>query len=225
MKKKISFLMFVWLMVSSFAFALTGDSLKAVSMVGYEQNWDDFQGTISLKNNTNSDIKNLSFRITYFNMKGEQLDYKDYSKTLSIAPGLTKAVSVAAFEDQRYYSYYKSAAYPMVARRFKVKFELTGYNKAKKAVVKKLTDDGPSYNMDDRPRCLSPFVILIPIVIAWFAFGIYVGMFALVAIMAQKRNRSVEGWLLLSFIGTPLFVALVLLIIGNAKKSEGYFVD
>ena len=41
----------------------------------------------------------------------------------------------------------------------------------------------------------------------------------LVAVMAQKRNRSVVVWVLLSLLATPLLMIVVLLAIG---KNENY---
>lgn len=40
------------------------------------QNWIDDQGTIALKNNTDNEVMSVSFMITYFDMNGNQLDYK-----------------------------------------------------------------------------------------------------------------------------------------------------
>ena len=44
-------------------------------------------------------------------------------------------------------------------------------------------------------------------------------MYILVAVMAQKRNRSVVIWVFLSLIATPLLMILILLVIG---KNEDY---
>lgn len=41
----------------------------------------------------------------------------------------------------------------------------------------------------------------------------------LVAVMAQKRNRSVVVWVLLSLLATPLLMIVILLAIG---KNENY---
>lgn len=62
--------------------------------------------------------------------------------------------------------------------------------------------------------------IMIGIVGLLFFIGINVGLYVLVACMAQKRNRSVVVWILLSLIATPLLMIIILLAIG---KNENYF--
>lgn len=52
-----------------------------------------------------------------------------------------------------------------------------------------------------------------------FSIGITIGLYVLVAVMAQKRNRSIVVWVLLSLLGTPLLMIIILLIIG---KKENY---
>ena len=52
-----------------------------------------------------------------------------------------------------------------------------------------------------------------------FVIGIAVGLYVLVAVMAQKRNRSVVVWVLLSLLATPLLMIIILLAIG---KNENY---
>lgn len=226
MKNKFCIFLFIELIFPILAFALTGDSLKAVTMVGYEQNWDDFKATISIRNNTESDIKNLAFRITYIDMKGNPLDYKNFSQTVTIAPGMTKAIDVSAFENSRYYSYYKSESYPVTPRRFKVKFELTGYNKTKKKIVDNPPINDESFsNSDGIFGDVSPYAILVPVILIIVVLGMYVGLYVLVAVMAQKRNRSVIGWILLSLLATPLLMVVLLLVLGNSENKDRDILD
>ena len=56
-------------------------------------------------------------------------------------------------------------------------------------------------------------MILIPL-------GIYLGFYILVAIMAAKRQRSQLGWILISILITPLFAAILLLVLGDAEKES-----
>ena len=65
--------------------ATSKDTLNAVTMVSYEQGVGDIEGTLALRNNTNEDIHNVTFRITYLDMKGNPLDYEDYSSEVEIA--------------------------------------------------------------------------------------------------------------------------------------------
>lgn len=112
---------------ASFANDTSLDSV-AVTMVRYEQNWNDTEGTLSLRNHTKQTIFNVRFRLCYFDMSGTLLDYKDYCKTdIDIAPSMTRQVDIPAFEARRNYSYYKSTSL-YEDRRFKITFKLLEYN-------------------------------------------------------------------------------------------------
>lgn len=71
MKKHRIFMLLFGLLMAVSSFALSKDSLRAVTMVSYEQGWQDSEGTLALKNNTSKAISNVTFRITYLDMKGE----------------------------------------------------------------------------------------------------------------------------------------------------------
>ena len=114
---------------ASFANDTSLDSV-AVTMVRYGQNWNDTDGTLSLRNHTKQTIFNVRFRLCYFDMSGTLLDYKDYYKTdIDIAPSMTKQVDIPAFEARRNYSYYKSNSL-YEDRRFNISFKLLGYNES-----------------------------------------------------------------------------------------------
>lgn len=87
MRKLLTILM---LTISLSMSATSKDTLNAVSMVSYEQGWLDSEGTLALKNNTNEDISNVTYRITYLDMKGNPLDYEEYTSEIDVAPGMTK---------------------------------------------------------------------------------------------------------------------------------------
>ncbi len=119
--------MVVFCIQVSFANDTACDSM-AVTMVRYEQNWKDTEGTLSLRNHTKQTIYNIRFRLCYFDMSGTLLDYKDYYKTdIDIAPSMTKQVDIPAFESRRYYNYYNSTSL-YEDRRFKITFKLLEYN-------------------------------------------------------------------------------------------------
>ena len=114
---------------ASFANDTSIDSM-AVTMVRYEQNWNDTEGTLSLRNHTKQTIINVRFRLCYFDMSGTLLDYKDYYKTnIDIAPSMTRRVDIPAFEARRNYSYYKSTSL-YDDRSFNISFKLLGYNES-----------------------------------------------------------------------------------------------
>lgn len=70
-------------------------------MVSYEQVWLDSEGTLALKNNSSEEVKNVVFLITYLDMSGNELDYEEFSRRLSIASGMTKKVDISAYEHDR----------------------------------------------------------------------------------------------------------------------------
>ena len=219
MKKNLFYLM---LLVALSVHATSKDTVNALRMVSYEQTWLDRQGTLALKNNTKQTIYNVRYRLTYFDMKGNPMDYKDFYTEIEIAPGMTKKVNVKGYECDRNYSYYLSEAYPSHPKKFKVSYETLAYNQAEESCVQLNTDalltkESPISEMDDEPTYLNSVVMVI---IMLFVLAGYVGFYVLVAIMAQRRNRSVALWLLLSFIATPILVILILLVIGKAPECE-----
>lgn len=184
--------------------ATSKDTLNAVTMVSYEQSWIDSEGTLALKNNTNEDIHSVTYRITYLNMKGIALDYRDFTSKIEIAPGMTKKVNIDAYEHGRHYSYYLSEESYDNSKKFKIKFELKGYNTSSADKTLENLNSIESY-------------ILIPVVIfvALLGLGLSVGLYVLVAVMANKRNRNVALWVLISIIATPLLAIIILLCIGK----------
>ena len=48
-----------------------------------------------------------------------------------------------------------------------------------------------------------------------FFIGISVGLYVLLAVMAQNRHRSVVAWILLSLIATPLLMIIILFFLGD----------
>lgn len=210
------------LLVALSVHATSKDTVNALRMVSYEQTWSDNQGTLALKNNTKHTIYNVRYRLTYFDMKGNPMDYKDFYTEIEIAPGMTKKVNVEGYECDRNYSYYLSEACPSHPKKFKISYETLAYNQAEESCVQLNTDalltkESPISEMDDEPTYLNSVVMII---IMLFVLAGYVGFYVLVAIMAQRRNRSAALWLLLSFIATPILVILILLVIGKAPECE-----
>lgn len=213
--KRISVtLVCLFLMLS--AFASNKNLEKDITLVSYEQGWIDVNGTLALKNNTNEDIRNLSFQITYLDMSGNPLDYKDFKIHVSIASGMTRKLDIPSYEYNRNYHYYKSENKPGGSPAFKIKFTLKDYNFDDEDV-----DDYNSYysSTDDSSILGGGYYIIIVIVVLLFSIGITVGLYVLVAVMAKDRNRSVVVWILLSLLATPILMIIILLVIG---KNERY---
>lgn len=181
-------------------------------MVTYEQGWMDMNGTLSLKNNTGVEVKNVVFLITYLDMSGNELDYEEFNKLVSIAPGKTKKIDIPAYEQERFYHYYKSPGdetKPKTA--FKIKFQLKDYN------VEGEAEELNSSSLIRERNTKDGFYLIIAISILLFFIGISIGLYVMVAVMAQKRNRNVVIWILLSLIATPLLMIVILLAIGENK--------
>ena len=202
------------------AFAAGKDLEKDITMVSYEQGWLDNEGTLALKNNSSEEVKNVVFLITYLDMSGKELDYEEFFRRVSIAPGMTKKLDIPAYEHDRRYHYYKSEGATSKANTsFKIKFQLKDYNVEEDVIEGSIDDDSLSTYDDDCSRGNEGLYMIIVIVGVLFFIGISIGLYVLVAVMAQKRNRSVVVWILLSVIATPLLMAIILLAIG---KNENY---
>lgn len=202
------------------AYGADKDLEKDITMVSYEQGWLDSEGTLALKNNSSEEVKNVVFLITYLDMSGNELDYEEFSKRVSIAPGMTRKLDIPAYEHSRLYHYYKSENMPGGSPSFKVKFQLKDYNMEEE--VTEAIDDIPFDRFDyDRSTGSGSegLYLIIAIIGLLFFIGITVGLYVLVAVMAQKRNRSVVVWILLSLIATPLLMIIILLAIG---KNDNY---
>ena len=204
----------LFLLIAFVAITTANAKNDAVSLESYEQRWLDHEGTLSLKNNTDEEVHNVIFVIKYLDMNGKQLDYKEYKREVNIAPGLSKKVDIPAYEHDRWYSYYKSEASSSEPHKFKIEYELKGYN---------LQEEMDSVGIDEEFGVAAGYsmaAIAFAIVLVLFVIGITIGMYVLVAVMAQKRNRSAVIWLLLSFIATPLLIIIILLCIGKARNDE-----
>ena len=221
-------LLSVFMAVTSLA--ANKDLEKDITMVSYEQGWLDSEGTLALKNNSCEEVTNVVFLITYLDMSGNELDYEEFTRRISIAPGMTRKLDIPAYEHDRNYHYYKSENMPGGSPSFKIKFKLKDYN-VEDEVVEESIDDNPFNTYDyDRSNGNDGYdhvqsegneglYMIIAIVGVLFVIGITVGLYVLVAVMAQKRNRSVVVWVLLSLLATPLLMIIILLAIG---KNENY---
>lgn len=208
----------------SFSFAQVNEN--DITMVSYEQSWMDREGTLALKNNTDREIHNVSFRITYLDMAGNPLDYEDFEEDVDIAPGMTRKLDISAYERDRHYNYYESEAFPGESHSFKIKFELKDYN----GIIDDDSDDEftdvmRSYK-DVSEGIMSTFL---NISIAVFLFGLFIigawiGLYVLTAVMAQNRNRSAVLWIILSILSTPVLAIILLLVLGkNDSNNESHY--
>lgn len=200
------------------AFAANKDLEKDITMVSYEQRCYDSSGTLALKNNSSEEVKNVVFLITYLDMSGNNLDYEEFFKRVSIAPGMTKKLDIPAYEHDRFYHYYKTKD-EFGNPAFKIKFQLKDYNVEEKVTESKDSISSDRFDYGRSTGCGSEgLYLMIAIIGLLFFIGITVGLYVLVAVMAKKRNRSVVVWILLSLIATPLLMIIIILAIGNNEN-------
>lgn len=210
--KRIFLLILVSALSTICTVALPKGKVNAVTMESYEQNWDDNVGTIALKNNTNQDIYNVTFQLTYLDMSGKQLDYEEFSQNVNIAPGMTKKINITAYESSRDYSYYKSEAEYLHPKRFKIKYELKAYNSAISQTGDEYDATSPyqSYPVSNNSSGWESLILIFIIAAAFYVPLI---------MLARNYGRSVTLCILLSFFTTPIVVIIVLLIIGNKNGT------
>lgn len=213
-KKTLTALICLFMSISLFAASKSAE--KDISMVSYEQSWLDSEGTLALKNNTNENIHNIKFLIVYQDMSGKQLHYEEFSKKVSIAPGMTRKINIKAYEHERNYHYYKSENLPGGSPAFKIEFKLLDYNTASPQKREYPLDSDTEAETDEIFYSLLPFLYIIFVLLT---IGICIGSYVLVAVMAKKRKREAAVWILLSFFATPILIIIILLCIGDADRT------
>lgn len=204
------------LLFTALVFATNKDLEKDVTMVSYEQSWLDSKGTLALRNNTNEDIHNVAFQIIYLDLSGNTLHYEEYTKDVTIAPGMTKKLDIPAYEHSRNYHYYKSEGMYGGSPSFKIKFQLKDYNiKPKnKSTNTNISKNNSNLDKNDDFAMIIAFIAIVAVI------SLCIGMYVLVAIMAKKRNRSVALWTLISLLTTPILMIIILLCVGKNENPN-----
>ncbi len=200
----------------------TQGTASAVELVQYDQNWMDSEATLALKNNTDKAIIGVRYIIKYLDMSGRELDYKEFSSNIEIAPGMTRKVNIPAYEHDRHYSYYKSQDLYGESRKFKIEFQLVGYDKEpdpdsvasedSKGIFSGFGNGGEA----SAERSSSPLDTTTIVLLIFCATGLFV----LVALVAKGRGRSAAAWVLASLFITPVLALLVLMFIGKKYDPQ-----
>mgnify|MGYP007070245827 CR=1 FL=1 len=186
-----------------------------VTMVSYEQRWLDNNGTLALKNNTNEEIRNVVYQITYLDMSDNPLDYEEFTSEVQILPSMTKKIDIPAYEHERNYHYYKSEGMRSGGSpAFKIEFKLKDYNVDDDAIEK--ANSGGAVSTDDE---VSPYYSLAFIAVIVFSIGAYVALYLVAAMMAQKRHRNVVLWVLLSWLVSPFVTIIILACLGDNEYN------
>lgn len=211
--KRFSFILVSFLLAIA-SYATNKDTESAVSMVSYEQNYYDRDGTLALRNATEDTIHHVTFQLTYYDMAGKQLDYEVFTRDVDIDPGMTRQVDVPSYQRFKEYSYYKSEASPSGGHRFKVDFKLISYNQQ---TEDEALQSEMGIDTQEKPSSLPMFWMLFFILLL---LGVWIGMYILVALMAKKRNRSEVLWVLVSLLATPILCIIILLCIGSSDGNQ-----
>lgn len=207
----------ILLFILFFNFSLSAIADDDVSFVSYEQGSFDYKGAISLKNNTEQDIENVKFQLTYYDMQGNPIDRKTYSQDVTIYPGFVKKFDIPAYERERYYHYYKSkdsSSFPS----FKLEYKLISYETADSKVI----EDEALAEASEKDSSFFSFLggglaLIAGPFMQLMILGALIGVYVLVAEMARKRHRNVAGWVLLSIFFSPILAIIILLIIGDDR--------
>ena len=112
---------------SASAQSSSSKAVSAITMTKYVHDWSDRDASVNFKNHLDKTITSITGRMVYYDMKGEMLDYQDFTTAITIAPKMVKTVSLKGYGCNENYAYYRQSSVLYDERVYKVKFELISY--------------------------------------------------------------------------------------------------
>ncbi|MBR1769985.1 MAG: hypothetical protein IJ748_05965 [Bacteroidales bacterium] len=134
-------------------------------------------------------------------MNGEVLDYKHINKRTKIPPKCSKTFTILAFGRSADYVYYKADYIPKSERAFMIDFELKSCNDNRVGII----------------QLIVLFALVLPVIFIFFGLIPYK--------MAKSRGRNPIHWIFLCFIITPLWVYIILAIIGDSEEKRRQYYE
>lgn len=97
-----------------------------ITLADYSHERTSYNATVAFKNNTDRTVSSVTGRMVYYDMSNNMLDYKDFTVSVIIDPGMVKRVELQGYGYRDDYTYYKNETTNLY-RKYKVKFELKSY--------------------------------------------------------------------------------------------------